>query len=212
MFRDHPTRTADLTLKRASCAWSLRRRFRRWLRFGPPRLPWLPARRASVPCSCAPRRLRARHRPSREPLPRKPDVADWLWRCFRAMDRLISCRTYAFSICRLAHLPQRARSTFLRDRAGSNAVPVHPWNGAKGSSQRQVFRAGLAPHLVGLDFERNLLAFGEAREDRKSTRLNSSHSQISYAVFCLKKKKKQTLHHTAAKDDHIIQDLDAWKL
>src|SRR2546427_4175746 len=29
-------------------------------------------------------------------------------------------------------------------------------------------------------------------EDRKSTRLNSSHSQISYAVFCLKKKKKTT--------------------
>src|SRR2546430_7521667 len=29
--------------------------------------------------------------------------------------------------------------------------------------------------------------------DRKSTRLNSSHSQISYAVFCLKKKKKLTL-------------------
>src|SRR2546430_13471364 len=28
-----------------------------------------------------------------------------------------------------------------------------------------------------------------ANEDRKSTRLNSSHSQISYAVFCLKKKK-----------------------
>src|SRR5205085_12285169 len=31
-----------------------------------------------------------------------------------------------------------------------------------------------------------------ARLDRKSTRLNSSHSQISYAVFCLKKKKKNT--------------------
>src|SRR5688572_31276706 len=29
----------------------------------------------------------------------------------------------------------------------------------------------------------------EAIQDRKSTRLNSSHSQISYAVFCLKKKK-----------------------
>src|SRR5438270_13736782 len=29
------------------------------------------------------------------------------------------------------------------------------------------------------------------QRDRKSTRLNSSHSQISYAVFCLKKKKKQ---------------------
>src|SRR5438309_9275525 len=33
-------------------------------------------------------------------------------------------------------------------------------------------------------------------EDRKSTRLNSSHSSISYAVFCLKKKKKQILHNT----------------
>src|SRR2546427_1674288 len=31
---------------------------------------------------------------------------------------------------------------------------------------------------------------GGDRLDRKSTRLNSSHSQISYAVFCLKKKKK----------------------
>src|SRR3712207_7602343 len=30
----------------------------------------------------------------------------------------------------------------------------------------------------------------EIREDRKSTRLNSSHANISYAVFCLKKKKK----------------------
>src|SRR2546427_2597680 len=29
------------------------------------------------------------------------------------------------------------------------------------------------------------------KRDRKSTRLNSSHSQISYAVFCLKKKKKK---------------------
>src|SRR2546430_3332388 len=34
---------------------------------------------------------------------------------------------------------------------------------------------------------------GGFTEDRKSTRLNSSHSQISYAVFCLKKKKKYVL-------------------
>src|SRR2546427_8201443 len=33
--------------------------------------------------------------------------------------------------------------------------------------------------------------------DRKSTRLNSSHSQISYAVFCLKKKKKEIKPHTS---------------
>src|SRR5256885_7754766 len=34
------------------------------------------------------------------------------------------------------------------------------------------------------------------RKDRKSTRLNSSHLVISYAVFCLKKKKKYQDHHT----------------
>src|SRR5688572_32714315 len=40
-----------------------------------------------------------------------------------------------------------------------------------------------------------------ASVDRKSTRLNSSHSQISYAVFCLKKKKKKknTEHPTNTK-------------
>src|SRR2546427_7385931 len=40
-----------------------------------------------------------------------------------------------------------------------------------------------------------ILGLKEAKDlvegDRKSTRLNSSHSQISYAVFCLKKKKKE---------------------
>src|SRR6266478_9488142 len=34
---------------------------------------------------------------------------------------------------------------------------------------------------------------GSRPRDRKSTRLNSSHSQISYAVFCLKKKKKKSV-------------------
>src|SRR2546428_4738251 len=33
--------------------------------------------------------------------------------------------------------------------------------------------------------------------DRKSTRLNSSHDQISYAVFCLKKKKKRNIANTS---------------
>src|SRR2546430_6256199 len=36
--------------------------------------------------------------------------------------------------------------------------------------------------------------------DRKSTRLNSSHSQISYAVFCLKKKKKKQTQYASLKD------------
>src|SRR2546427_1748846 len=38
--------------------------------------------------------------------------------------------------------------------------------------------------------------------DRKSTRLNSSHSQISYAVFCLKKKKKNINQNLASENVH----------
>src|SRR5262245_64989794 len=50
--------------------------------------------------------------------------------------------------------------------------------------QRALDTLGGAPHR-----------FGE-RQDRKSTRLNSSHLGISYAVFCLKKKKKKKNHST----------------
>src|SRR2546427_5179070 len=49
------------------------------------------------------------------------------------------------------------------------------------------------------------IARGRAR-DRKSTRLNSSHSQISYAVFCLKKKKKATISNIEfAHDVYVLQ-------
>src|SRR5690625_6873703 len=41
------------------------------------------------------------------------------------------------------------------------------------------------------EFSREKLIRGLIRADRKSTRLNSSHVAISYAVFCLKKKKKK---------------------
>src|SRR3712207_7426835 len=40
-------------------------------------------------------------------------------------------------------------------------------------------------------------------EDRKSTRLNSSHANISYAVFCLKKKKKTTAANTCRDKEHL---------
>src|SRR2546430_3662894 len=44
-------------------------------------------------------------------------------------------------------------------------------------------------------------------QDRKSTRLNSSHSQISYAVFCLKKKKKKDKEssHLQEHDNSMIE-------
>src|SRR2546430_12568884 len=45
-------------------------------------------------------------------------------------------------------------------------------------------------NIVEHVFVNMILEQDETPRDRKSTRLNSSHSQISYAVFCLKKKKK----------------------
>src|SRR5688572_32345820 len=58
------------------------------------------------------------------------------------------------------------------------------------SSQRDDFEA-----LVGR--LRRLSCAPPDPRDRKSTRLNSSHSQISYAVFCLKKKKKTKKRHVS---------------
>src|SRR5256886_12890528 len=53
--------------------------------------------------------------------------------------------------------------------------------------------SGMFGHTLGASLGLGYLANGGAPvRDRKSTRLNSSHSQISYAVFCLKKKKHNT--------------------
>src|SRR2546430_5293995 len=59
---------------------------------------------------------------------------------------------------------------------------------------RETARARLADVERQLrEHQRSLAAEHQlAAQDRKSTRLNSSHSQISYAVFCLKKKKTST--------------------
>src|SRR5690349_23962970 len=47
-----------------------------------------------------------------------------------------------------------------------------------------------------------------ARTDRKSTRLNSSHVEISYAVFCLKKKKKTKKNKTEKQNKQEIEHKD----
>src|SRR3712207_7377283 len=63
-----------------------------------------------------------------------------------------------------------------------------PRDGAEAPVEERVLRVGaLAAELL------DAVAAGEDVEvqDRKSTRLNSSHANISYAVFCLKKKKKR---------------------
>src|SRR2546428_2815578 len=59
-----------------------------------------------------------------------------------------------------------------------------------------------APHPA--DYTRTAVASARRRGDRKSTRLNSSHDQISYAVFCLKKKK--TIDNTSISRPAPIYD------
>src|SRR3712207_6898566 len=70
----------------------------------------------------------------------------------------------------------------LRDRVQSDGAVAGP----PARQEPQQPGAGDVPRdrTVGLE-----QAQVEKRQDRKSTRLNSSHANISYAVFCLKKKK-----------------------
>src|SRR5438477_9771212 len=91
----------------------------------------------------------------------------------------------------------------LRSRPSSEHHQAHA-NGAVGTGILKLARAQkLRVHFVAID--RLESALSEVvlggfktidREDRKSTRLNSSHMSISYAVFCLKKKKKNEKHYT----------------
>src|SRR2546428_9592514 len=77
--------------------------------------------------------------------------------------------------------------TTLFRSAGSGSL-VHDRRVAHRHRKRRAQRVGLPVAQVAV------------LTDRKSTRLNSSHDQISYAVFCLKKKKKPlkcVLHYTS---------------
>src|SRR5688572_31417110 len=57
-------------------------------------------------------------------------------------------------------------------------------------AEQRLARLGRPQSAAELEELEKKQRFSGLKEDRKSTRLNSSHSQISYAVFCLKKKKK----------------------
>src|SRR3989442_8201085 len=56
---------------------------------------------------------------------------------------------------------------------------------------------------VAREAAQQLVARRDGKKDRKSTRLNSSHVRISYAVFCLKKKKKKQHGHKTDDTEHI---------
>src|SRR5256886_5826231 len=72
-------------------------------------------------------------------------------------------------------------------RPGCFETAETPQNGCRARTRVELL---LKPRRVAIE---SAAATPKASLDRKSTRLNSSHSQISYAVFCLKKKINSTL-------------------
>src|SRR3712207_6857032 len=80
-----------------------------------------------------------------------------------------------------------------------DALPISRPHHLQLAAEWQDDAAGWAAALLGIDRtgqdRQQREGQGDESQDRKSTRLNSSHANISYAVFCLKKKKNNmTLH------------------
>src|SRR2546430_12317940 len=86
-------------------------------------------------------------------------------------------------------------TTLFRSARPSQEIP---WLFDGHVPERRIWYGSIGDQLRGGRRSAEDLGKGAARaRDRKSTRLNSSHSQISYAVFCLKKKKQtnsKTIH------------------
>src|SRR2546422_7415807 len=89
-------------------------------------------------------------------------------------------------------------TTLFRSRFKTVVARARPRTGARSYARRAPGRAVRAdretslPHR-SIDDPHREGTRGRHLADRKSTRLNSSHGYISYAVFCLKKKKKNRL-------------------
>src|SRR5688572_32289705 len=102
----------------------------------------------------------------------------------------------------MLRLPTRSTlfpyTTLFRSRNSLESALRSSWTRKRRQARRR-------PHLEAFRLP------GPSRRDRKSTRLNSSHSQISYAVFCLKKKTIRMLgeinHRQLGGGDEVIDEL-----
>src|SRR5207244_12455126 len=113
---------------------------------------------------------------------------------------LVSCSSPRPSALVLSHSPRPQYHPSFPTRRSSDLQRRAP---ARPGCQSDAGRVGTRSHAVGTS-----LGAGESTgypahrqlricpQDRKSTRLNSSHQIISYAVFCLKKKKTITITKT----------------
>src|SRR2546429_3488840 len=114
----------------------------------------------------------------------------------------LDCLSHYIRVREEVSLPELVRQHRYRlrvlpvDRVGGQESPPEYWRDSQvGEAVRdQADRVDVLRKLVAGQDHRGVIhgqqAFDNA-QDRKSTRLNSSHGYISYAVFCLKKKKKK---------------------
>ena len=86
------------------------------------------------------------------------------------------------------HLIKNIPSTFLIRAQGKSMNNVGIYDGDLLVVDRSLDPKKFSTVIVNINEELVIKSF--LKEDRKSTRLNSSHALISYAVFCLKKKKQ----------------------
>src|SRR2546430_15468817 len=91
------------------------------------------------------------------------------------------------SICSLFFFFNDTATTEIYTLSLHDALPISLQSIRRGSTQIKGQRSLIPKENTTVDSLR--VPIKTAGRDRKSTRLNSSHSQISYAVFCLKKKK-----------------------
>src|SRR5256884_6172519 len=106
--------------------------------------------------------------------------SDWLSTCGTAAAVALVISEYSGHLFPILAGPQKLKIISIAIIAGFGALQ---WRGIRWGSGAQLLTAGLKTGAF-------VILVAAAFLDRKSTRLNSSHGYISYAVFCLKKKKK----------------------
>src|SRR5205814_9611982 len=119
-----------------------------------------------------------------------------LYTYFHHVRTLVLFCLYCSANLRVLHSFPTRRSSDLPDRPDAGTYP------AQRCPARQTSRA--VPHRGGRGGCRGMGSPNGAR-DRKSTRLNSSHLGISYAVFCLKKKNEQHIHKAQTRTYLILR-------
>src|SRR5690606_42076050 len=111
---------------------------------------------------------------------------------------LHSCSSSAFT----APAPTEIYTLSLHDALPISSTMVSALGSERGTlGVRMTLRASVVSVPSRSRKPKKLFSAERTRaKDRKSTRLNSSHVKISYAVFCLKKKKKNITHNNNKKD------------